>query len=114
MIRRPIGVGDREIKIRSIAIESSSKSVRFYEEILKGEKRSIPSSEGPPLVPSAGAKTKEDERLVGRKDFALKKSMLASLVSWMQIMEGFASIKALRTMVHLSESPRPRTFQDTI
>ena len=48
MIRRPIGVGDREIKIRSIAIESSSKSVRFYEEILKGEKRSIPSSEDPP------------------------------------------------------------------
>lgn len=55
--------------------------MQFYEEVAEGEECRVPSCEDSPLVPSAGAKTKEEDRFVGRKDFALKKSMVSSLVS---------------------------------
>lgn len=67
-----------------------------------------------PRVPSAGLETKVDAKLVGRKVLALKVSMRSSFVSWRQTTEEFASLIALRTMVHLSGSLKPRMFQDTM
>jgi hypothetical protein len=66
----------------------------------------------PPRLPSAFfSATSESDG--GRKDFCLKTSREASLDSWRQRMVGEATETALRTMAHLSESPRPWTFQDS-
>jgi hypothetical protein len=53
-------------------------------------------------------------RLAGRKDLNLGGEMALSLVSWMQATVGWQVFRVSRTAIHLSSSPRSRTFQDTM
>jgi len=65
----------------------------------------------PPLVPVASTQWKSF-RFVGRKarDFAAEVS--ESLDSCRHTMSAREVVKVSRTVLHLSESPRPLTFQD--
>lgn len=71
-----------------------------------------PAERMPPLVPTAGTRTKLLFRLGGRKVLALKDEISCSLVSCKQATEGAAVEIASRTILHLSWLPKPRVFQD--
>jgi hypothetical protein len=66
----------------------------------------------PPRDPFASTQEKS-EREGGRKVCVFTKSEKPSLVSWMQAMSRRAEASTSRTVLHLSASPSPRTFQET-
>jgi hypothetical protein len=103
--------------VKDMAVEVETKTVvrlwarRVDEDMernLGSQAVAMPSREP---VASTVAKS---ERPVGRKERALRSSREASLVSWMHTTTGEARERAFRTEVHLSSSPRPRVFQETI
>jgi hypothetical protein len=67
----------------------------------------------PPELPMASRDSKE-VRPEGRIDAATKPSMEASLVSWIQTIEGAAEEIASRTMGRFFKQPNPCVFHETI
>ena len=68
----------------------------------------------PPREPAAFTYWMVFVKCGGRKLCALKRLTSRSLVSWRQITAGAAETRASLTTAHLSGSPNPRTFHDTI
>ena len=67
----------------------------------------------PPREPEALTNWREFVKEGGRKLRALKVVMSWSLVSWRHMTEGAAETRESLTTLHLSESPKPRTFHES-
>ena len=112
MVGRSVNIGDGEGGIKALLMKKSVRELRLVMKEVMVKARSSHAVRMPPRAPAASTQWKL-ERFGGRKFLALAgDDTERSLVSWMQAIVILRALRVSRTILHLSSSLRPRTFQE--